>query len=889
MTAVVKTPTSGPDRAAGRTLINVPTPAVISTRRVQTDERIRVSGKFLVAGNETFYVRGVTYGAFQPDANGDEYKNLRTIESDFAVMAASGVNAVRIPHTTPPIELLDIAADHGLRVMVGLSCEQYLGHLEDGKGFGYVERVVRKKVQTIANHPALLCYALGNEIPAPMARWHGRQRVERYLKRLYLAVKEEDPGALVTYVNYPSTEYLRLPFLDLFSFNVYLESQESFRRYLSRLHNIAGDKPLIMSEIGLDSIRNGDLAQASALDRQIRDAFELGCAGTFVFAWTDEWCRAGIQVDDWAFGITDRQRQPKPAFSAVRDAYQEAPFFENKTWPMASVVLCTFNGARTIRECCEGLRRLSYQNYEVVVVDDGSSDGSAQIASEFNFRVITTENRGLGSARNTGIRAARGEIIAFIDDDAFPDANWLTYLVNGLIGTDHVGVGGPNIPPYDDGAIAECVACAPGGPVHVLLSDTLAEHVPGCNMAFRRSALEEVGGFDPQFRTAGDDVDLCWRLQDRGWTIGFHPAAVVWHHRRSSLRAYWRQQVGYGRAEAMLERKWPEKYNPAGHVNWGGRVYGNGFMRSLGRVQRVYHGSWCSAPFQTLHERPPGLLRSLLQIPEWNLILAALTLLSVLGVRWRPLLWCIPLLTAGATLSIAQAMGSARSSLAARSPIYRNRKQLLLLTGLLYLIQPIARLSGRMRHGLTPWRHRTAPFAFPWPRKIAVWSERWREPISRLSSLESGFRSSASTVIRGGDYDHWDLEIRKGALGAVRMVMGPEDHGAGKQYLRFRFWPRFQPSAILTVGILMLIAFYAGSQGAYDICAGFLLLATWLGWRALRACAMATAVTSEALQSLAEREKSAFSDRSPVVTNGVQLVREPIVQTHSSFENERVS
>jgi Predicted glycosyltransferases len=105
------------------------------------------------------------------------------------------------------------------------------------------------------------------------------------------------------------------------------------------------------------------------------------------------------------------------------------------------------------------------------------------------------------------------------------------------------------------------VAAAPGGPIHVLLSDRRAEHIPGCNSAFRREALEAVGGFDRRFRAAGDDVDLCWRLQERGWSIGFSPSAMVWHHRRNSVRTYWRQQKGYGRAEAILERKWPERYN----------------------------------------------------------------------------------------------------------------------------------------------------------------------------------------------------------------------------------------------------------------------------------------------------------------------------------------
>ena len=89
--------------------------------------RPEVRGKFLYVGEATFHVRGVTYGAFRPDEHDSEYRDLEAIDADFADMAASGINAVRIPHTMPPRALLDLAAAHGLRVMVGLSAEQYVG------------------------------------------------------------------------------------------------------------------------------------------------------------------------------------------------------------------------------------------------------------------------------------------------------------------------------------------------------------------------------------------------------------------------------------------------------------------------------------------------------------------------------------------------------------------------------------------------------------------------------------------------------------------------------------------------------------------------------------------------------------------------------------------
>jgi len=139
--------------------------------------RPQVRGKFLFVGDEKLYIKGVTYGAFQPDANGREYHNLASVERDFAQMAASGINAVRIPHTVAPRTLLDAAGRHGLHVMVGLSAEQLVGALIEGRGGRDLEASIRTKVRTCAGHPALLCYALGNEIPAAMARWLGRRKV----------------------------------------------------------------------------------------------------------------------------------------------------------------------------------------------------------------------------------------------------------------------------------------------------------------------------------------------------------------------------------------------------------------------------------------------------------------------------------------------------------------------------------------------------------------------------------------------------------------------------------------------------------------------------------------------------------------------------------------
>jgi O-antigen biosynthesis protein len=828
-------------------------PAVLSKALPVVSGPPRVAGKFLYRVGEKFWVKGVTYGTFRPDATGDGYHDRRRVERDFADIASAGLNTVRT-YTVPPRWLLDVAEQHGLLVMVGVPWEQHVAFLDDPMRALSIEVRVRAGVRSCRGHPAVLCYAIGNEIPAPIVRWHGRQAVERYIERLYRAAKAEDPEALVTYVNYPSTEYLDLPFLDLVCFNVYLETPDRLDAYLARLQNIAGERPLVMGELGLCSRSHGEAEQARVLDWQLRTAFGAGCAGAFVFAWTDEWHRGGYDVTEWDFGLTRRDRQPKPALSAVREAFAEVPFSKHRPWPRVSVVVCSYNGSRTIRHCGEGLLALDYPDFEVIVVDDGSTDTTAAIAREFGFRVISTPNRGLSSARNTGLAAATGEIVAYIDDDASPDPDWLRYLAATFMTTSHAGVGGPNIAPPGDGWIADCVANAPGGPIHVLLNDRVAEHIPGCNMAFRKSCLDAIGGFDPRYRTAGDDVDVCWRLQERGWTLGFSPAAMVWHHRRNSARAYWRQQVGYGKAEALLEAKWPQKYNAAGHVAWGGRLYGKGLARALGwRRGRIYQGTWGTALFQSLYERTPGPLSSLPLMPEWYLLIVCLALLSLLGLVWRPLLGALPLMVLAMGAPIVQAvLSAAKASFSSQPTSDKDRLALYLMTAGLHLLQPLARLHGRLRHGLTLWRRRGAPFlATPVRRTATVWSESWQDPSHRLRLLEAALKDDGAPTARGGDYDGWDLEVRAGLLGGARTVMTTEEHGNGRQLVRFQFWPKYSPGALVILLLLTALTAWAASDQAWAACAAIALGTVVVALRTVQESATGMAALLLAQRSLA--------------------------------------
>jgi len=813
--------------------------------------RPEVHGKFFRVGDEKLYLRGVTYGPFAPGSGGEHYDPGRA-RDDFARMSEAGVNTVRL-YTPPPEWLLDAAADHGLFVFAGLAWEQHVAFLDERRRTKAIVGRVRSEVAARAGHPALLAWAVGNEIPAPVVRWHGASAVRSFVARLHNAAKQADPGAAVTYVNYPTTEYLELEFLDFVCFNVFLEDPGPFEAYLHRLQNLAGDRPLVLTEIGLDSGTHGEEAQAETIDWQVRGAFAAGCAGAFAFSWTDEWHRGGVEITDWHFGLTDRERAPKPALTRLSAAFASVPLDPGPAAPRVSVLICTYNGARTLGETCAAVAQLDYPDVEVIVVDDGSNDDSPQIAERHGFRVISTDNRGLSSARNTALAAASGEIVAFIDDDAMPDPQWLTYLVDTFARTDFVAVGGPNLSVPGDGAVADAVAAAPGNPIHVLVGDREAEHIPGCNSAFRTEVLGEIGGFDPQFRTAGDDVDVCWRLLDRGWRIGYSPAAVVWHHRRTTVGGYLLQQRGYGRAEALLERKWPARYSAGGHVTWRGRVYGEGApRRPTGPMRwRIYHGVWGTAPFQSLYEPARGDMNALILMPEVYLAIGLAALLGAVGALWPPLLFLAPALI---VVAGALAVRAVTTAAAARFPtgglsgLERIARRV--LTGLLHIAQPVVRLEGRLRHGLTPWRGFTRMgAALPVTRRLERWSEEWIDQSDWVRSFERGITGAGAVVRRGGDFDSWDIETRGGVLAGVRVSTVVEEHGAGRQLVRMRCRPTWSKPALAITLALLALATAAAIDGAAIAAIVLAAMGAAVGLRTIGEASSALALTARVVRA----------------------------------------
>jgi len=161
-------------------------------------------------------------------------------------------------------------------------------------------------------------------------------------------------------VNFPNDRVLAAAFRRFHVLQRLPGNPEKLEAYLARLQNLAGDRPLVMAEIGLDSIRNGEERQAEILNWQIRSTFAAGCAGIFVFSWTDEWHRGGFDIEDWGFGLTDRNRLPKQQLKRSKRHLPKCRNQPDLNWPAISVVVCTYNGQRTIRNCLEGLQKLEY-------------------------------------------------------------------------------------------------------------------------------------------------------------------------------------------------------------------------------------------------------------------------------------------------------------------------------------------------------------------------------------------------------------------------------------------------------------------------------------------------------------------------------------------------
>jgi GT2 family glycosyltransferase len=803
------------------------------SRHIPKRGRVRTSGKSLVRDGQKLRVHGVTYGPFAANERGEPFPTRPRVRADFVQMRSVGVNAIRTYHV-PPDWLLRAADEQGMLVLIDVPWAKHLCFLDSLQAQREARDAVRRAVAAARGLPCVLGYSICNEIPTNIVRWHGTRRVERFLKDLGDVTRQHDSECLVTSASFPPTEYLDLSFADFATFNVYLHNRETFRRYMFRLQNLVGDRPLLLGELGMDTLRNGEPAQADFLSGHLQEITLMGLAGAFVFSWTDEWHTGGYDVQDWAFGITAANRRPKAACAALRDVFGGTPSRLLDRHPRVSVVVCTYNGGATLEQCLWSLRALDYPDYEIIVVDDGSTDNTAEILERFpSVRAIRQPNHGLSHARNVGLHAASGEIVAYTDSDCFADPDWLSHLAYQFERSDAAAVGGPNLTP-EDGWLAACVAAAPGQPTHVLESDQVAEHIPGCNMAFRREALAQINGFDPQYRTAGDDVDVCWRLQQAGWWISFAPGAFVWHHRRQSPRAYLRQQRGYGEAEALLQFKHPDKFNGRGDSKWHGVMYGQALRGVRLNPAVIYRGIFGTGLFQCIYQAEAAHWALLPSTLEWHCLAAIVLLMG----PFLPTAWVIAavMLTLSLAIAIVQA---AQAKLAVQHDGVLSRT---IVAGLCYA-QPLVRSLRRYRTRLFGYAPPTpAPTAYPTGRSLpwtgcgatAFWTEDGCQRTDLLGVFVAWLVEHRWGACVDSGWSDWDVEIHSHPWTFLRVYTVQEDHGGAKHLIRVRY--RMHLSALTkSLGILAsgIVGIMAGIHPLAGLATAAVMLAAGLGlwWR----------------------------------------------------------
>jgi len=323
-------------------------------------------------------------------------------------------------------------------------------------------------------------------------------------------------------------------------------------------------------------------------------------------------------------------------------------------------------------------------------------------------------------------------------------------------------------------------------------------------MAFYRWAFEGVGGFDPEYHKAGDDVDFCWRIQQAGWVVGFSPTAIVWHYRRFTLRAFLKQQDGYGEAESLLRFKHLIFFGPTGTAKWRGQIYGTPRFSWFVNRPVIYHGIFGEGFFQSIYPTPQSDVAAYLSSIEWF----ALTIfLFGLGI-FLPALRIVPYLMLGGTLCVALSY-MVRASIEPKFDTVRAR----LLVMLLAFAQPLVRGFSRyftwlrfkrtpanviQRHEHLPERARSAGSL----SKRLFWSEQGRDRHHLLGAMfqlleEEGWRYSTDS-----GWNEWDIQIYGNFWWSIALQTVTEYHGGAKCLTRVRLRNRL----VTTTVIFSLIA-----------------------------------------------------------------------------------
>lgn len=711
------------------------------------------SGKFFCRLGEKFFLK-----AMRLDCGGDspDFNQKLALGKRLDELKRAHTTAVVLPERQADF-MLGLVARAGLYGIVEIEARP--DYLLDRRQFRAMLSRILDATKVLRSHPALIGYLLDCPVEPAALRYHGLDRLKGRLRKLIRAIRSLDSGRFVGFKHRPSTVGLALLEEDLIYAAMPALTPSELKDYVIRLHNLAEARPVVL-EFG---------EELPGQDELVACAFGLGAAGVVAPAMRPA-------ASPGTLGIRMLSAGELLPFVTLNGSCPPQP----AETPMVSVVICAYNAERTMRACLKSLRKIDYPNYEVIIVDDGSRDRTAEIAMNFpEFRLIRQPNKGLSIARNVGMQAARGDLVAYTDSDCVVDPHWLTLIVRAMGEGKFDGCGGPNYAPHEDQWMAACVAASPGAPCHVLTADDRAEHLAGCNMVFRKAALLAIGGFDPQFTSAGDDVDVCWRMLDAGFSLGFCPAAFVWHFRRNTVKAYYGQQRGYGRAEAMLFLKYPDRFNALGQIKWRGTIPGLARTVPGGTRRRI---AWTRrhSDFQQVHDAKLSVPRVLPITLEWNA--AALVLMAAAFTAHLTLVPAFVMLALSPLWALFYA---------ARAPIEKCHDGIVarLFVAMLAYTGPVSRTLARYRwrqaarqkrHFDSQPRQRPVVGWLARTIRLAYWNEAWttREPI--LERLGQLFAGAGHPARRGSAWDDFDLFVETGLFTRLEIRSADEEHEGGR-------------------------------------------------------------------------------------------------------------
>jgi O-antigen biosynthesis protein len=761
-------------------------------------------GKFFSRCGDKFFLKAVR---FQATGNLLSFEEKIALNRQLKELCAAHTTAVVI--TAGEAEtLLDLVAQAGLYALaeIKLRPEDLLSH----RTLRAAVLELRKRVTSLRGYPGLIGYLLDCPVDPDTVRSYGLEMLRGRFGKMVAAIRDVDAHKIVGLKHSIGTIGLTLHNEDfVYAIMPPLTPQE-LRSSIICLHNLAEARPVILEFVSAPPDQ----------DDLIAYAFGLGAAGVVAQAPRHDQRTAKLLMDG-SLGFKRLQSSDLMPFLALNGSCPPKPIWI----PKVSVVICAYNAERTMRQCLESLRKLDYPNFEVIIVDDGSRDATAQIAAEFpEFRLIRQSNKGLSVARNVGLHAALGELIAYTDSDCVVDPHWLAFMVRAMAESKLDGCGGPNYAPHEDGWVEGCVAASPGAPCHVLISDDRAEHLAGCNMLFRKAALEDVGGFDPQFTAAGDDVDICWRLMDAGHVLGYCPSAFVWHFRRNTVKAYYGQQRGYGKAEAMLYLKYPQRFNALGQIKWNGTI--PGIARTIPGGGRL-HIRWRKSAehIQRVDEMPLSVLKVAPLTAEWNLAAAALLVLSLFfGVT------IVPALAALAAGPLWAAYYALKAPL---EKCHRGPASQLLIGWLAYsgsIVRTIARYRWRLDAQKNPlcdddvrqrptidWKQRSV--------RLSYWNNKYTTREAMLEHLRKFFASLGRPVVAASGWEDFDLLVEANPWTRIQFRTADEDLSGLELRTNVAARMRLSTGARVGLGACLTAAVTASLMGSSLAAAAFCIIA----------------------------------------------------------------